>query len=77
MKIPSTEKINLKKITILGLVFLLTSSATSFSADFLVSQPPKSMDKYYSDPGMPSEWTTEMQKLSIAFSTLFFNIEKK
>jgi len=34
------------------------------------------MDKYYSDPGIPSEWTTQMQKLSTSFSALFFNMEK-
>ena len=34
------------------------------------------MDKYYSEPGMPSEWTIQMQKISTAFSALFVNIEK-
>ncbi len=72
----STRKIQLKKITIFGLVLFLTSPTTSFSADFLVSPPPKSMDKYYSYPGMPSEWILQMQKLNNAFSALFFNIER-
>ena len=76
MGIPSAWNIKLKKITIFGLSIFLTSSVTSFSADFLVSPPPKSMDKYYSDPGMPSEWTTQMERLSTAFSALFLNIEK-
>ncbi len=66
----------MKKIIIFGLAFILTSSVTSFSADFLVSPPPKSMDKYYSEPGMPSEWIIQMQKLSVAFSALFLNMEK-
>ena len=35
------------------------------------------MDKYYSEPGMDSEWTTQMDKLNTAFSALFVNIEKK
>ena len=72
----SAGKIKLKIINIFGLAFFLTSSVASFSADFLVSPPPKSMDKYYSDPGMPSEWTTQMEKLSTAFSALFVSIEK-
>ena len=77
MGIPSARKIKLKIIIIFGLAFFLTSSVTSFSADFLVSPPPKSMDKYYSDRGTPSEWTTQMEKLSTTFSALFVNVEKK
>ena len=29
------------------------------------------MDQYYIDPGMPSEWITQMQKLSNSFSAIF------
>ena len=76
MKMPSAGKIKLKFFIIYGLAFFFISSVTSFSADFVISQPPKSMDKYYSEPGMPSEWTAQMQKLAIAFSALFVNIEK-
>ena len=65
MGIPSAGKINLKRFTIFGLAFFLASPVTLFSSDFLVSPPPKSMDKYYTEPGMPSEWTTQMKKLSV------------
>tara|TARA_B100001123_G_scaffold393271_1_gene473139 strand:- start:403 stop:1305 length:903 start_codon:yes stop_codon:yes gene_type:complete len=76
MKMPSAGKIKLKFFIIYGLAFFFISSVTSFSADFVISQPPKSMDKYYSDSGMPSEWIKQMQKLSIAFSALVLNMGK-
>ena len=73
---PSAGKIKFKKITIFGLLIFLNSSVTSFSADFLISPPPKSLDKYYIEPGMPSEWITQMNKLNTTFSSLFLNTEK-
>jgi len=35
------------------------------------------MDKYYADPGMPSEWITQMRKLNTAFSAIFISMDKK
>ena len=70
-------KIKLKKTTIPGLVFFLISAVPAYSADFLVSPPPKSLDKYYAEPGTPSNWSKQMQKLSTAFSAIFVNMKKK
>ena len=69
----------LKKITILELVFFFNFifPISAFSNDFLISPPPKSMDKYYTEPGMISEWISQMRKLSITFSAIFVNVEKK
>jgi len=77
MDVLHLSKIKLKKITALGLAFFLISAAPAFPDDFLVSPPPKSMDKYYAEPGTPSEWVTQMQTLSTAFSSVFVNMEKK
>ncbi|MBC8284137.1 MAG: hypothetical protein H8E32_10005 [Nitrospinae bacterium] len=49
----------------------------SFSSDFLVSPPPKSMDKYYAEPGETSEWNAQMQKMGTAYSAIFVSLEKK
>ena len=68
---------NLRIVTVFGLTFFLTSVMPAFSKDFLVRPPPKTMDKYYTDPGVQSEWITQMQKLSTAFSAIFVNIEIK
>ena len=64
-------------IVTVGLIFFFTSILSAVSADFLVAPPPKSMDKYYAEPGIPSEWNTQMKELSTAFSAIFVSIEKK
>ena len=49
MKIPPLNKIKWKKTTIFGLVFFLIFFTPAFSADLVISPPPKSMDKYYTE----------------------------
>ena len=71
------DKLKFKNFTIPGLAFFLISTMPAFSAEFIFVPPPKSMDKYYTEPGTPSKWVTQMQKLSTSFSAIFLNIEKK
>ncbi len=59
--------------TMLG-AFLM-SVLPSFSSDFLVSPPPKSMDKYYAEPGKPSEWIVQMEKMSTDYYAIFASLE--
>ena len=53
------------------------SALPSFSSDFLVSPPPKSMDKYYIEPGKPSEWIVQMENLSTDYYAIFASLEVK
>ena len=72
----------LKKIKLL-LVIAATSGVffifalPSFSSDFLISPPPKSMDKYYAETGKVSEWIIQMQKMSNEYYAIFVNLEIK
>jgi hypothetical protein len=66
-----------KKFGLTLLLFFFFSPISSFSSDFVVSPPPKSMDKYYADSGKTSEWIVQMRILSNAFSAIFVNMEKK
>jgi len=59
-----------------AVIFYFVSILPAASSDFLVAPPPKSMDKYYAEPGTPSEWVTQMKKLSTSFSAIFVSIEK-
>ncbi|MEK9628180.1 MAG: hypothetical protein VW455_04100 [Nitrospinota bacterium] len=58
-------------------VLFFFSIQPAASSDFRVTPPPKSMDQYYAEPGMPSDWIIQMQKLSTSLSSIFVNIEKK
>ena len=66
-----------KKLRLTLLLFCFFYPISSFSSDFVVSPPPKSMDKYYADSGKTSEWIVQMRILSNAFSAIFVNMEKK
>jgi hypothetical protein len=66
-----------KKLVLTLLLFFFFSPISSFSSDFVVSPPPKSMDKYYADSGKTSEWIIQMRLLSTTFSAIFVNLEKK
>ncbi|MEC7785815.1 MAG: hypothetical protein VX579_02605, partial [Nitrospinota bacterium] len=66
-------KLMLAAATMLG-AFLM-SVLPSFSSDFLVSPPPKSMDKYYAEPGKPSEWIVQMEKMSTDYYAIFASLE--
>jgi len=59
----------------LGLLFILVLPV--FSSDFLISPPPKSMDKYYAETGKVSEWIVQMQKMSTKYYAIFVNLEVK
>ena len=77
MKFQPVRKIKLAliKSVILGLFFIFV--LPSFSSDFLISPPPKSMDKYYAEPGKPSEWIVQMEKMSTEYYAIFVNLEMK
>jgi hypothetical protein len=66
-----------KKLRFTLLMFFFFYPISSFPSDFVVSPPPKSMDKYYADSGKTSEWIVQMHKLSTAFSAIFVNLDKK
>jgi hypothetical protein len=65
------------KLGLILLLFFFFSPISAFSTDFIVSPPPKSMDKYYADSGKTSEWITQMRILSTTFSAIFANLDKK
>jgi hypothetical protein len=67
----------IKKLGLLVLLFFFFSPFPAFSSDFVVSPPPQSMDKYYSDSGKVSEWIAQMRILSTAFSAVFVSLDKK
>ena len=77
MKFPFIRKTKpvLATTAIMGLFFIF--ALPSFSSDFLISPPPKSMDKYYAEPGKTSEWIVQMQKLSTEYYAIFVNLETK
>ncbi|MBT5470086.1 MAG: hypothetical protein HOK41_05745 [Nitrospina sp.] len=62
---------------LVGALFFLFPLSPAFSSDFLVTPPPKSMDKYYAESGKVSEWIIQMQKLSTAFSAISVSLDKK
>jgi hypothetical protein len=66
-----------KKLGLILLLFFFFSPLSAFSSDFVVSPPPKSMDKYYADVGKTSEWIAQMRILSITLSAIFVNLDKK
>jgi hypothetical protein len=66
-----------KKLGLIVLLFFFFSPLPTFSSDFVVTPPPKSMDKYYADSGKISEWIAQMRKLSTSFSAIFVSLEKK
>ena len=68
-------KLILSALAMLAMFFMFASP--SFSSDFLVSPPPKSMDKYYVEPGKPSEWIVQMEKLSMDYYAIFASLEAK
>ena len=68
-------KLILSAVAMLGMFFIF--ALPSFPSDFLVSPPPKSMDKYYVEPGKPSEWIVQMQKMSNEYYAIFVNVEMK
>lgn len=77
---PFTKKDQLmgqKKLGLIVLLFFFFSPLSAFSSDFVVSPPPKSMDKYYSDSGKISEWIAQMRILSTAFSAIFVSLDMK
>ena len=77
MKFQFVRKIKLALITTVILGFFFVFALHSFSSDFLISPPPKSMDKYYAEPGEPSEWIVQMQKMSTDYYAIFVNLEIK
>jgi hypothetical protein len=66
-----------KKLGPILLLFFFFSPLSAFPSDFVVSPPPKSMDKYYADLGKTSEWVAQMRILSTTFSAIFVNLDKK
>jgi hypothetical protein len=66
-----------KKLGLILLLFSFFSPLSAFPSDFVVSPPPKSMDKYYADSGKTSEWIAQMRILSTTFSAIFVNLDKK
>jgi hypothetical protein len=75
MKFFRKIKLALVTVAILGFFFIL--ALPSFSSEFLIAPPPKSMDKYYAEPGKPSEWIVQMQKLSTDYYAILVSLEMK
>jgi len=67
------NKITLASVIILGLSFSFASP--SFPIDLELSPPPKSMNKYYAEPGKTSDWIVQMQKMSSDYYSILFNLE--
>ncbi len=77
MKVLFLRKIKLMLAAATMLGAFLMSVLPSFSSDFLVSPPPKSMDKYYAETGKPSEWIVQMEKMSTDYYAIFASLEVK
>ena len=77
MKLLFLRKIKLILATAatLGVFFIFT--LPSFSSEFLISPPPKSMDKYYAETGKISEWIVQMEKLSMDYYAIYASLEAK
>ena len=77
MKLLYLRKIKLILATAATLGVFFIFALPSFSSDFLISPPPKSMDKYYAESGKVSEWIVQMQKMSNEYYAIFVNVEMK
>ena len=77
MKLLFLRKIKLILTTAATLGVFFIFALPSFSSDFLISPPPKSMDKYYAETGKVSEWIVQMQKMSNEYYAIFVNVEMK
>lgn len=60
---------------IAGFILLLVPYIT-YSADFLIQTPPKSLDKYYSERGKTSEWIEQMRHISKSFGATFIGMDQ-
>ncbi len=47
----------------------------SYSADYPIEPPPKSLDKFYSERGKTSEWIEQMRQINKNFREVFINID--
>lgn len=70
------KKTKIGLASIVGSLFFF-SALLSHSTDFIVTPPPESMDKYYSESGKPSEWVEQMQTLSSTFAAIFISLDRK
>jgi len=61
---------------IAGFILLFVPYIT-YSADFLIQTPPKSLDKYYSERGKTPEWIEQMRHISKSFGATFIGMDQE
>ncbi|MBT5027444.1 MAG: hypothetical protein HOL15_09765 [Nitrospinaceae bacterium] len=68
--------VNLKTMfsCLAGCIFIFIPSL-SYSADFLLQPPPKSLDKLYSERGKTSKWVEQMRQINKNFQEVFIYLD--